>query len=127
LTPLRVIESLSRRTAELLVPVGGTVVREGEPGDRFYLVLSGTLEVSRGGRSVRQLGAGASFGEIALLHEGLRTATVTAVEPARLAVVGRHDFLTALGSERATRTAAEGVAASHLSADAQAAQPGSGS
>ena len=111
------MEHLSRRTAEVVVGPGHAVVREGEPGDRFYVVLSGTVAVSRGGRPVGHMGAGTAFGETALLREMPRTATVTTVEETRLAVLGRHDFLAALRALPVSRVRADAVASHYLDAD----------
>ena len=121
--PVPVVEHLSRRTAEVVVGPGQTVVREGEPGDRFYVVLSGTVAVSRGGRPVGHMGAGTAFGETALLREMPRTATVTTVEETRLAVLGRHDFLAALGASPVSRESADAVAARYLDADGSGSRP----
>lgn len=118
IAPVPAVEQLSRRTTEIRVGPGETVVRQGEPGDRFYLVLAGSVAVSRDGSPARPLGgAGTSFGEIALLREVPRTATVTAVEPTRLAVLGRHDFLGSLGAAPRSRETAEAVASGYLDAD----------
>ncbi len=72
------------------------VIREGDEGDRYYLVEDGTLAVTIAGRPVRSLGPGDGFGEIALVRDVPRTATVTTVTPARLQSVRRADFLSAL-------------------------------
>jgi hypothetical protein len=79
------------------VPPGESLVREGEPGDRFYVLLDGEVQVTIGGRSVRTLAAGDWFGEIALLHNVPRTATVTATTEAKLWTLGRRTFLASLG------------------------------
>jgi CRP-like cAMP-binding protein len=76
---------------------GAFVVREGEPGDRLYVVLSGRLEVRRDyapGRSepVAELGEGEIFGEIALLEGGVRTRSVRALARSTLLSVGREEF-----------------------------------
>jgi CRP-like cAMP-binding protein len=87
------------------------VVREGEPGRLFYLVASGELDVSVGGRHIRTVTAGDGFGEIALLRDGVRTATVTARSPASLYALEREPFLQAVtGSHQAHRAADKLVA-----------------
>lgn len=115
--PLPVLEALSRGAAELDLPAGALVVREGDPGDRFYVVASGEVLVSRADRPLRTLGPGAAFGEIALLHDVPRTATVHALTEARLVTVSRDDFLRAVGAGGVTRTAADSVAQAYLDAD----------
>ena len=73
---------------------GEEICREGEPGDTFFVVASGELEV-RGGperRLLNRLGPGEVLGEMALLFEDRRTATVQAARSARLLVLGRADF-----------------------------------
>jgi CRP-like cAMP-binding protein len=66
---------------------------EGDPGDRYYVVREGQAEVSIGGGTVRRLGRGEAFGELALLYGHPRTATVTAATDLVLAGLGREDFL----------------------------------
>ena len=83
-------------------------------GDRFYLIETGTVAVSRGGRQVREEGPGDFFGEIALLRDVPRTATVTAAEDCVLQVLGREDFLAALDGSSEVRTRAEDVVALRL-------------
>src|SRR5688572_698252 len=63
---------------------GRDLCREGAGGGEFFIILSGTAEVRRQGRHLRELGPGDFFGEIALLDGGPRTATVTALTPVRL-------------------------------------------
>jgi putative peptide zinc metalloprotease protein len=79
-----------------LVPLeaasGETIIRQGDSGERFYVVRSGVVEVQRDEQALARLGAGDAFGEIALLLDVPRTATVTAVEPARLLALEAHDF-----------------------------------
>lgn len=112
------LEQLARALVELRLSPGVAAVREGEPGDRFYIVAEGRVGVSRHGHPVRELGPGDSFGEIALLRGGARTATVTAVEPTLLVSLHRADFLRALGSGAAVRAAAEQSAQAYLESDA---------
>ena len=73
-------EELARALIEVKVPAGETVIEEGMPGDRFYLIESGTAEVTARGAVVHSYGPGGSFGEIALLRDVPRQATVRAVE-----------------------------------------------
>lgn len=113
-----VLESLSRSAEELLVPAQTVVVREGEPGDQFFVIAEGEVVVTRGEKEVRRLGPGASFGEIALLHDVPRTATVQAVGPVRLVVLRRDEFLRVVTSSPTARQAADDVARDYLTADA---------
>jgi len=100
------LEGLAHGLAETRVPAGTAVVREGEPGDRFYVVAEGELDVHCAGRELRRLERGDGFGEIALLREVPRTATVTARTDARLYALGKASFLASVGSHpRATSEA----------------------
>jgi len=89
-------EHLSRLAARLEreeIAPGATVVREGEPGDRFYIVLSGMMTVSQEDRGERRmLRPGDSFGEVALAMRIPRTASVRAVTPAVVASCDREAF-----------------------------------
>jgi Cyclic nucleotide-binding domain/Major Facilitator Superfamily len=119
-----VLEDLARALSRLHVSPGETVTREGEPGDDYFLIAEGELEVSIGGSPVRALGPGDGFGEIALLRDGLRTATVTAISEATLYSLERAPFLEAVtGSSHAHRAARELVSARLALPD----PPGSGS
>ena len=104
---LPLLERLSRSAVEELVEPGATVVREGEPGDRFYVVVHGEVAVSRQGHELRRQHAGDGFGEIALLQDVPRTATVTATAPTLLVSLFREDFLSAVGSTSAVHAAAQ--------------------
>lgn len=112
------LERLARTATAVDVAAGEDVVREGEQGDRFYVVAEGELQVSVGD-AVRPyyLGRGDGFGEIALLRSVPRTATVTAVTDAGLLAVGSAEFLAAVTGSRAGRTLAAETAASHLERD----------
>ena len=69
---------------------------QGEPGDRFYAIAGGALDVIVDGRVVSRLGAGDSFGEIALLRQVPRTATVRALGHAELLALDSDDFIPAM-------------------------------
>ena len=92
------LEGLARGLAELQAPAGTVVVREGEPGDRFYVVAEGELDVSARGRELRTIGRGDGFGEIALLENIPRTATVTARTDSRLYALDKPSFLASVSS-----------------------------
>ncbi len=78
------------------VSAGTALTREGEPGDAFFVVLGGHAEVTIGGRPVRTLSEGDWFGEIALIHDVPRTATVVAGDDARVFQLSRSEFLRVL-------------------------------
>ncbi|MBA2360307.1 MAG: MFS transporter, partial [Actinobacteria bacterium] len=77
--PPAAMERLAGSLTSLRLPAGDEIIRQGEPGDRFYVLMDGTVEVSANGRSVGTFGPGYFFGEIALLRDVPRTATIRAV------------------------------------------------
>jgi CRP-like cAMP-binding protein len=90
------------------------VITQGDHGDRFYLIADGAVEVLEDGIFKRLLGAGESFGEVALLHDITRTATVRAVEPTRLVALDREPFLVSVTGHADSHDAAVDVAAPFL-------------
>jgi NADH dehydrogenase len=91
---------------------GDTIIRQGEIGDRFYVIESGDVEVLRDqpGRPQERVavrGAGESFGEIALVRDSLRTATVRCLTPVDVVSFTRRDFQTLLASSRQFRAQIE--------------------
>jgi CRP-like cAMP-binding protein len=77
-------------------PAGRVVVSEGEEGGRFFLIVSGNAVVRRGGRRIRRLGPGDSFGDIALIDGGPRSATVEAETPLSTLSLATWNFKGAL-------------------------------
>jgi len=96
------------------------VFEQGERGERFYIVESGRAEVVRDGRVVETLGRGNCFGEIALLRDLPRTATVRASADAhmRVSVLQRNAYLTAVCGYPASAAAGQAVVTARLDADA---------
>jgi MFS family permease len=108
------LEHVASRLVPLRVEPGTVIVREGDAGDRFYIVAEGEIEVSQDGRVLSELGSGGYFGEIALLRDMPRTATVIARTPVVLYALDRDDFLAAVTGHPQSAEAAESVVASRL-------------
>jgi len=83
---------LARVSEDLEVPPGKVLCKEGDVGHEFFVIVDGEVEVTRNGKRVATRGGGEFFGEIALLEETRRTATVTAKTPLRFFVLARSDF-----------------------------------
>ena len=92
---------IARVTEDLQVPAGTVLCKEGAIGREFFVIVEGTVEVTRGGERVATRGAGDFVGEIALLTETRRTATVTATSPLRCLILMRGDFRRVLDENRA--------------------------
>jgi MFS family permease len=107
--PEPMLERLAASLAEVRVPAGETVLRSGEPGDRFYVIEAGEVEIER-----RRFGPGESFGEIALLRDVPRTATVTARTDVVLQAIERDAFIAAVTGHAPAAAAAEAVIAARL-------------
>lgn len=94
--PAAELVTVWRELSELRVPAGHAICRRGEPGDRFYILKEGALEVRLGlgpeGITIRRLVPGDSFGEMALLTDAPRSADVVAAEDAVMWVLERADF-----------------------------------
>jgi CRP/FNR family transcriptional regulator, cyclic AMP receptor protein len=98
----RHLRRLADLTREERLMTGATVVKAGEPGDTFYVIIEGEAKVvNASNRVVNRLQPGDSFGEISLLDGGPRTATVVAETPMRVATLERKSFLRTLEAEPA--------------------------
>jgi MFS family permease len=118
--PEPVLERLAAGATAISVAVGGVVVSRGEVGNHFYAVASGKAAVELDDGTTRELGPGDFFGEIALLRDVPRTATVRALEPLRLFAVERDEFLVAVTGHDPTLAVAENLVTSRLPAGALA-------
>ena len=88
----RSLDAIGVLAREVEAPEGQVLMREGDPGDAFYVIVDGTIHVERAGGVARSMAAGGFLGEIALLEGGPRTATATCVSDCRLLVIHRHEF-----------------------------------
>ncbi len=106
-------EHVAAKLMKIAVAAGEVVVRAGESGDRFYVVADGELEIANGvhGKAER----GDFFGEIALLRDVPRTATVKATAPSHLYALERDDFLAAVTGHSAVHAAGEAIVEERLS------------
>jgi MFS family permease len=110
-----VMEALARSATFEHAVAGTVVIREGERGDRFYVLEDGAMRVSRADRHIRELDAvGDGFGEIALLRDVPRTATVTAARDSMLLVLERGPFLAAITRSPTVAAETERIAAERL-------------
>ena len=118
--PEPVLERLAAEATPVSVAADQVVVSRGEVGNHFYAIATGKAVVERDDGTTRELGPGDFFGEIALLRDVPRTATVRALEPLRLFVVEREEFLTAVTGHSPTLATVENVVMTRLPAGALA-------
>jgi MFS family permease len=110
----RVVEGLARGSELATFAAGTTVLAEGEVGDRFFVIESGSADVTVRGEHIRRLEAGEFFGEIALLRDIPRTATITARTDLVTRSVERDHFLSAVTGGGLAEERAEAVASERL-------------
>jgi MFS family permease len=104
--PAPVIERLANDARHRHLTAGSAATVQGEPGDHYFVIDRGRVDVVIDGRHVRELGPGAGFGELALVRDVPRSATVTAIGDVELLAFGRDEFLQAVGGHRQSSTTA---------------------
>ena len=115
--PIATVENIALRLEERNYDDDETIMVQGEPGDAFFVIEEGHVRVAVDGVPRRRLGPGEFFGEIALIREIPRTATVTTVGPVRALVIEREQFLASVGTHPRSVIAAEAIAEDRLAAD----------
>jgi MFS family permease len=117
--PAPAVEGLAAALTPAEVPAGTVLIRQGEPGDAYYAIAAGQLDVLQDGRFLRRCGRGEGVGEIALLRAVPRTASVIAHTDATVYRLAREPFLTAVLGHAATQRQADSIADARLAADAR--------
>ncbi len=114
--PLTVLEQVASEVIAVRFAAGVAIITQGDVGDRFYILAEGEAEATVDGKSVRHMGPGEFFGEIALLRDVPRTATVTAVDAVLAYALNRDAFLAAVTGDRQSSSAAAAVVEDRLGA-----------
>ena len=117
-------EYLARNLTVVEISASTVLIREGETGDRFYLVAKGRFEIARDGRHLETQGPGGFFGEMALLRDIPRQATVTASEDSTVYAFERRDFISAVTGHSLSDQAARELVDARLSANERSDGPG---
>ena len=112
--PAPAIDQLASSLIPVQATAGTEIVRQGDPGDRFYVIASGEVDVFIDGSHIGTLGPGEYFGEIALLRDVPRTATVKAKTETELYALERDEFLSAVTGHAASAEAADAIVSSRL-------------
>jgi len=110
------LDHIASLLTEVEVDAGKVLAREGDAGREFCVILEGKASVSIGGKEIAVLGPGDFFGEMALLDQGPRVATVKAVTPMELAVLSPTEFSTLIEENPAVARKVLRVMASRLRA-----------
>ena len=117
------LEFLATRTDEVDVEAGRTLIKQGNPGDTFYLLLDGDASVQVDGRDRPPLHRGSFFGEISMLDRGPATATVVTTTPARLMVMSHAQFRDAVKGNDQLLSQVMGAIAERLRRDSLDREP----
>jgi CRP-like cAMP-binding protein len=97
------LQRLGQLADEVDVPAGKVLMRQGESAAEMAVISTGRVRVERDGHEVAQLGPGSWIGEMALVSEAPRNATVTAIDPSRLFIVGHREFHSLMNSMPSVR------------------------
>lgn len=114
--PFAVIEHLATELQSASYQPGDVIIRQGELGDRFYMIVEGRARASKDGAQLNEVAAPGSFGEIALLRRIPRVVTITAISRLQARTLGREDFLAAVTGNPESVESADDVVASWLGA-----------
>jgi hypothetical protein len=114
--PTATVETLAVRCRHVAAESGAEIIHQGDQGDTFFVIEAGDIAVIKQGVVQRTEGTGEYFGEIALMHDTPRTATVLAKTAVQLLVIDRADFLAAIGSHPRSQHYAERIASERFSA-----------
>ena len=114
--PFAIVEHLASELQSATYESGDVIIREGESGERFYIIAEGQARASKDGKQLREMGTGESFGEIALTRRIPRTATVTAISRVEARTLGREEFLAAVTGNPESVERAEEVVSTRLQA-----------
>jgi CRP-like cAMP-binding protein len=93
------LRELAKVTEDMEVDEGKSLTREGAAGSEFFVIVDGEVAVTKDGSEIRTMGEGDFFGEISLLEDRPRTATVTAKTPLRFFVLTRQNFRALLAKQ----------------------------
>ena len=116
----RDLAEVGRLADEVTVKAGKVLAQEGASGHEFFVILDGTVAITKGSTHLNDLGPGDFFGELAMIGKVPRTATATASTPATLLVVGHREFMTLLAEEPKIREKVLTAVARRISALAPA-------
>lgn len=86
------LEQIAQLVDDVDIPAGKVLMRQGESGAEMFIIAAGSVRIERNGEFIRDAGPGTAIGEMALLSEGLRTATVTATVPTRILLAAHREF-----------------------------------
>ena len=112
--PFATVEHLASVLRPATYEPGDVIIREGDPGESFYLIAEGQARASSGGKQLSEMGTGDSFGEIALLRQIPRTATVTAISRLQVRILDREEFLAAVTGSPESVQSADAVVSARL-------------
>jgi len=115
--PAPSLEAIARELKPMMLPIGTVVITEGERGDTYYAVAEGELAITRHGQFQQKVSRGDGFGEIALIRDVPRQASVTAVTDVLLYTLHKDVFVQAVTGHRSSASTARAIIAGHLGDD----------